>query len=589
MSFVLIVVFAIIVENSVEDSQLITMLLSRRPTLGIVAALFALAAPVSAQAPHHQHYEQTGAAAQQAGPGGVLAPRLQNLGAHTFKVTTRSSRAQLFINQGLNLAYGFNHAEAGRAFAEAARLDPACAMAYWGQALVLGPNINAAMAPDDEPKALALVQKAVSLARGVSARERDYIDALAKRYTGKADGRSAGDRAFAEAMRALTKKYPRDVDAATIFAESLMDLRPWNYWTRDGLPQEGMEEAIAALERVMAANPKHPGALHYWIHLWEPTKTPERAEQEADRLLPLMPGAGHIVHMPAHIYLRVGRYADVVTSNQQAVAADEDYIAQCRAQGMYPLGYYPHNIHFVWLGATMSGQSRLALESARKAASSVAPATTEQLPFVQGFLVVPYFAMVRFGRWDDILAEPKPSYETLFTRAIWHFARGSAFAAKGQVRPGRAGTRGARGHCGRSCAGEGARSFPSIRRIGSSRSPSRSSTATSPPDSKQYDAAIAHFDRALRLEDGLTYTEPPDWHAPVRHWLGAVLLAAGRPAEAETVYWDDLKRNRDNGWALFGLHQALVAQGKTDDAAVVEGRMKKAWARADVTLTSSRF
>ena len=192
-------------------------------------------------------------------------------------------------------------------------------------------------------------------------------------------------------MRTVTRKYPRDLDAATIFAEALMDLRPWNYWTRDGLPHEGTDEAIAALERVFAANPKHPGALHYWIHLWEATKDPERAEKEADRLLPLMPGAGHIIHMPAHIYLRVGRYADVVTSNQQAVAADEDYITQCRAQGMYPLGYYPHNIHFVWLGSTMSGQSRLAIESARKVASSVTAATPEQLPFVQGFLVVPYY------------------------------------------------------------------------------------------------------------------------------------------------------------------------------------------------------
>ncbi len=532
----------------------------------------------------------------QPGPSGVLAPRLQNLGTHTFKVTTKSARAQLFVNQGLNLAYGFNHAEAGRAFAEAARLDPGCAMAYWGQALVLGPNINAAMAPDDEPKALALVQKAVSLARGATARERDYIDALAKRYPapspsmgpGVSDGRQAGDRAFAEAMRALTKKYPRDLDAATIFAEALMDLRPWNYWTRDGMPHEGTTEAVAALERVFASNPKHPGALHYWIHLWEPTKTPERAEREADRLLPLMPGAGHIVHMPAHIYLRVGRYADVVTSNQQAVAADEDYIAQCRAQGMYPLGYYPHNIHFVWLGATMSGQSRLAIESARKVASSVASATPEQQPFVQGFLVVPYFALVRFGRWDEILAEPKPAHETPFTRAMWHFARGSALAAHGrfdQAVEERAALQAI-------AADAGLAKMPQF--------------SLNPPDKivavavevldgdiaarqKQFDRAIVHFDRAVRLEDGLTYTEPPDWHAPVRHSLGAALLAAGRPAEAETVYWDDLQRNRENGWALVGVHQALVAQGKNDEAALVEQRLKKAWARADVTLTSSRF
>jgi len=541
----------------------------------------------SAQAPHHQHYERI-AATHQPGPGGVLAPRLQKLGTHTFKVTTKSARAQSFINQGLNLAYGFNHAEAGRAFAEATRLDPACAMAYWGQALVLGPNINAAMAPEDEPKALTLVQKAQSLARGVTARERAYIDALATRYTGKADGRAAADRAFAEAMRALTKKYPRDLDAATIFAESLMDLRPWNYWTRDGEPQEGTEEAVAALERVIASNPKHPGALHYWIHLWEPTKDPRRAEKEADRLLPLMPGAGHMVHMPAHIYLRVGRYADVVSSNQQAVAADEDYIAQCRAQGVYPLGYYPHNIHFVWLGATMTGQRRLAIESARKAASAVAPATPEQLPFVQGFLVVPYFALVRFGRWDEILAEPKPAHDSLYTRAIWHFARGSAFAATGQ-------------------ADKAVQERQALQAIAADPALAKMPAfSLNPPDTivtiavemlngeiaarqKQYDAAIAHFDRARRLEDGLIYTEPPDWHAPVRHWLGATLLDAGRPAEAEVEYWEDLEKNPDNGWALAGLYHALVAQGKKADAALVDERFKKAWSRADVPLTASRF
>ena len=311
--------------------------------LGVVAgAVFSIATGASAQTatstPLHQHYERPDGA-HPAGPGGVLAPRLQNLGSHTFKVTTRSAKAQQFINQGVNLTFGFNHAEAGRAFEEAARLDPSCAMAYWGQALVLGPNINAAMNPEDEPKAFELVQKAVSLKARASARERDYIDALAKRYTGKAADRQAADRAFSEAMRALTKKYPRDPDAATIFAESIMDLRPWNYWTLDGLPNEGTGDAIAALENVIAANPRHPGALHYWIHLWEPTKVPERAEREADRLLPLMPGAGHMVHMPAHIYLRVGRYADVISSNLRAVAADEDYITQCRAQGMYPLGY----------------------------------------------------------------------------------------------------------------------------------------------------------------------------------------------------------------------------------------------------------
>ncbi len=557
-------------------------------TLLLIALLFfSTQSFAQSLTPHHQHYERIDAA-HQPGPGGVLAPRLQNLGVHTFKVTTKVSRAQMFINQGLNLAYGFNHAEAGRAFAEAARLDATCAMAYWGQALVLGPNINAAMAAEDEPRALAFVMKAASLSKGATQRERDYIDALAKRYTGKPDERQASDRAFAEAMRALAKKYPRDLDAATIFAESLMDLRPWNYWTRDGLPQEGTSEAIASLQRVLAANPKHPGALHYWIHVWEPTKTPERAEQEADRLLPLMPGAGHIIHMPAHIYLRVGRYEDVVTSNQKAVAADEEYIAQCRAQGVYPLGYYPHNIHFVWMGATMSGQSRLAVEAARKTASSIASATPEQLPFVQGFLVVPYFALVRFGRWDEILAEPKPAHESLFTRAIWHFARGTAYAAKGDSERAR----------GEEAALTAIASNPELAKMPNfSLNPPQKIVALGlevlkgeiAARQKQYDAAIAHFDRAVRLEEAMTYTEPPDWHAPVRHWLGATLLEAGRPAEAEVVYWEDLKRNRENGWALAGLHRSLVDQGRKDDAAAIEARLKKAWAKADVTLAASRF
>jgi len=553
----------------------------------VFASAIAAVAAAQTPAPHHQHYERS-AAVLQPGPGGVLAPRLQNLGSHTFKVTTRSARAQQFINQGLNLAYGFNHAEAARAFAEAARLDPSCAMAYWGQALVIGPNINAAMNPDDEAKAFELVGKAAVLGKRATVRERDYIAALAKRYTGKATERGAADRAFADAMRALVKKYPRDLDAATIFAESLMDLRPWNYWTRDGVPLDGTSEAIATLERVIGSNSKHPGALHYWIHLWEPTNTPERAEKEADRLLPLMPGAGHIIHMPAHIYLRVGRYADVVSSNQRAAQADEDYITQCRAQGMYPLGYYPHNLHFVWLGSTMSGQRTLAVESARRTAAAVASATPEQLPSVQGFMVVPYFAMVRFGMWDEILAEAPPRYDSSFTQAIVHYARGSALAGKGRFE-------------------EALQELAALKKIVADPELAKAPQfALNPPASilriapdvlagdiaarrKEYDAAIAHFERAVRYEDALIYNEPPDWHAPVRHWLGAVLLDAGRPAEAEVVYWEDLRRHRENGWSLFGLQKALAAQGRKDDAAAVQQRLTRAWSRSDVTLTASKF
>src|SRR5687767_8977359 len=320
--------------------------------LGAALILPGAAAAQTAQSPVHVHYERPSGYEKQAAPGMPLAPRLQNLGIHKFPVTTKSAKAQLFINQGLNLAYGFNHAEAARAFAEAARLDPDCAMAYWGHALVLGPNINAQMAPEDEPKALDLVRRAAALKPKATTRERAYIDALAARYTGKAEDRQAADRAYAEAMRKLAQAFPADLDARTLFAESLMTLRPWNYWSRDGVPYPETRDIETALGQVIAKHPNHPGALHYWVHLWEPTDTPERAEAEADRLLPLMPGAGHIVHMPAHIYMRVGRHADVVKSNLLSVKADEDYIAQCRAQGIYPLGYYPHNIHFVWMGAT---------------------------------------------------------------------------------------------------------------------------------------------------------------------------------------------------------------------------------------------
>jgi len=550
--------------------------------------VFVLAGSATAQSPGHQHYQRA-ESPPQPGPGGVLAPRLQNLGSHTFKVTTRSARAQQFINQGLNLTYGFNHAEAGRAFAEAARLDPSCAMAFWGQALVLGPNINAAMAADDEPKAHELAKKALAGASRMTPRERAYIEALNARYTGKAEDRRRGDEAYAEAMRGVQRRFPTDLDARTLFAEALMDLRPWNYWTRDGLPYEGTHEAIATLERVLASNPKHPGALHYWIHLWEPTKTPERAEKEADRLLPLMPGAGHVIHMPAHIYMRVGRYVEAVKANQLAVAADEDYIAQCRAQGMYPLGYYPHNIHFVWMGATMSGQSALAVASARKLAAAVPREALATAPPLQGFLVVPYYALVRFHKWDEILAEPAPAYDTIFTRGVWRYARGMALAGKGQLDE--AATELA--------ALEAIVNDPALPTLPASASLNTPDTilriapqvlaADIAARRKDYDRALLHLERAVRLEDALIYTEPPDWPSPVRQTLGAVLLEAGRPVEAESVYWDDLKRNPENGWSLSGLAEALAAQDKKDDAARVQQRFAKAWTAADVPLVHGKL
>ncbi len=563
-------------------------MLTFRPVTAVVVLMSGLlVAPIAAQTPPaggHVHYAEP--ASQQASPAGALAPRLQNLGSHTFPVSTRNRQAQQFMNQGLNLAYAFNHAEARRAFREAARLDPNLAMAYWGQALVLGPNINAVMEPNEEPQAFELVRKAVSLKPRASAREQAYIDALAQRYSGAASDRRPRDKAYSDAMRAVHQRYPQDLDAAMLYVESVMDLRPWGYWQRDGAPHEGTAEIVALTEQVMAKSPRHPAALHMYIHLMEST-LPEKAERAADTLLTLMPAAGHMVHMPGHIYQRVGRYADAMRSNELAIAADEDYIAQCQAQGLYPMGYYPHNIHFLWFAATFDGQSRIAIESARKVASRIDDETLKVAPMLVGFRVVPYYALTRFGRWEEMLREPEPPAFSAVLRAVWHYTRGLALVATGRI-------------------DGAAEELASLQRLMSDESmkqplfsPNLAGAVLAPaPDVLQgeiaaargdYESAIALLERAVRLEDSLVYTEPSEFHYPPRHTLGAVLLDAGRPAEAETVYWEDLRRNQDNGWALFGLMQALRAQNKTADASLIEGRFTKAWARADVTLAASRF
>jgi len=563
----------------------------RSPVLSLLAGLacVVMMPPLAGavEAPGHQHYDKP-EGYDRPSQGGPIAPRLQNLGTHVFKVTTKSERAQTFINQGVNLAYGFNHAEAARAFAEAARLDPGCAMAYWGHALALGPNINVPMNPEDEPKAHALARKAMALKSSATPRERAYIEAVAVRYTGRPEDRRNADRAFAGAMRKVVDDHPDDLDAAAMFAESLMDLRPWNYWSRDNKPYPETEEILRTLQSVLARNPNHPGAVHYWVHLWEPTHTPEKAEAEADRLLTLVPGAGHLVHMPGHIYARVGRYADVVKANRMAIAADEDYISQCRAQGIYPLGYYPHNIHFLWLGATMAGQSRLAIDSAKKTAKVIPPDALKQMPFLQGFLAVPYWAKVRFGRWDEILSEKAPGHDTLFLRGVWHYARASAFIGKRRLEDAEQELEQLRNvvadpALAKEPASFSANSAETILRI----APEvvAGEIAAKKGD---IDRALLHLERAVRFEDALIYTEPPDWHAPVRQTLGAVLLAAGRPGEAEVVYWEDLRRNPENGWSLFGLAQSLRDQGKAGEAADVEKRFRRAWADADVRLVSSR-
>jgi tetratricopeptide (TPR) repeat protein len=520
---------------------------------------------------------------------GQIAPRLQNLGNHKFNVTTNSDRAQLFISQAMMLVYGFNHAEATRSFHEAARLDPNCAMAYWGMALVLGPNINMAMAPEAEPNAYELLQKAIALKMNASEKEQAYIAALAARYSDAENpDRNALDRAYAQAMREVHKRYPQDLDAATLYAEAVMNLRPWNYWTRDKQPYPETREVLRVLESVLKRNPNHPGAIHLYIHAVEYAR-PELAEAGAERLWKLAPGAGHLVHMPSHIFRRIGRYADASKSNEDAIAADEDYITQCRAQGVYPLAYYPHNIHFLWDSATMEGRSHTAIEAARKSASKIPEGAWRKVPLLHQFLVAPLFAYTRFGEWDLILSEPRPAQDSLFWTGVWHYARGLAFTSGEKLDK-------ATGELN-SLVKIAAENSLEGYRVTFSRNGAKaileiaSEVLAGELAAKRgdYEKAIAQLHRAVLLEDNLIYNEPPDWHIPVRQSLGAVLLDAGRAAEAEAIYWQDLEQNRENGWSLFGLMQSLRAQGKDDQADVIEKRFTKAWQRADVTLTASRF
>ncbi|GJL72043.1 MAG: hypothetical protein NMNS01_12420 [Nitrosomonas sp.] len=534
----------------------------------------------------HKHYASMDIE-NQPEVNGQLAPKLLDLGPHEFVVSTQSKEAQLFFNQGLNLAYAFNHAESRRAFREAARLDPALAMAYWGQALVLGPNINAMMEPNEEPQALAMTRKAKSLMDQASPREQALINALEKRYSGNNEQRVINDEAYADAMRAVHQRYPNDPDIAMLYVESMMDLRPWGYWMPDGRPHAGTAEIVALTEEVLSRHPTHPGALHMYIHLIEPTATPERAEKAADTLLNLMPAAGHMIHMPSHIYQRIGRYADAIESNRLAIAADEKYIAQNHAQGIYPMAYYPHNIHFLWFAATASGQSKIAIESARALASKVDNQLLKEVPLTAVFRMVPYWTFARFGLWEETLAEPMPPETSAFLTGSWHYVRGLAFVATGKIQL-------AELELGKL---RKTMKEPSLDGALFSKNTPRTILKIAPEvlageiaaARGQYDAAIAHLERAVRFEDALVYTEPAEWHYPPRLALGAILIESGRSGEAETVYWEDLRKNRDNGWALYGLLQALQAQEKEQEAALVVARFRKAWADADVELYASRF
>jgi tetratricopeptide (TPR) repeat protein len=489
----------------------------------------------------------------------------------------------------LILIFGFNHEAAIRAFEEAARLDPTCAMCHWGIALALGPNINAPMGPEAAARAFLELEHARELGAGSSsAREKAYIAALAKRYAKQnPEDRSGLDRAYADAMRELHHAEPTDVDAATLFAEALMDLYPWAYWTPDAQPREFTQEIIDTLETVIEGAPEHVGANHYYIHAVEEFY-PEKGEAAADRLGDLAPDAGHLVHMPSHIYWRVGRYQEAAEINQRATAADEAYFAWCRPGAFYRAAYYPHNIHFLWAAASAEGRSDLALMSARKLAAETRP-SLDQVPFLQEFVAIPMLTLARFARWDALLAEARPDESKLYLTGIWHYSRGLA-----QIRTGdRASaieslarlrlTRREEGSAMLMLAG-GTASAAQLLEIAAAHLEGEIALTQD-----RSEAAIEALETAAALHDALPYMEPPPWYAPPRQILGALLLDAGRSSEAEAVYREDLRQYPKNGWSLLGLAQSLRAQGEDAKADWAQQGFETAWARADVELTRSRL
>jgi hypothetical protein len=522
-------------------------------------------------------------------PEGAGAPLFNDLGRHHRPVTTRSELAQRYFDQGLILAYGFNHAEAHRSFAEASAQDPSCAMCAWGEAYVLGPNINKPMDDADVPAAFEASRRAARLASTASPVEQALIGALQERYAEQpvAD-RSPLDRAYADAMRGVAKRFPDDPDVQTLFAEALMDTMPWDYYEDPEHEKPATREVTGALEGVIESHPDHIGALHLYIHAVEPSSTPERAEPAADRLGSLSPGAGHLVHMPSHIYLRVGRYHDASLANEKAAAADESYITQCRAQGFYPAAYYPHNVHFLYASSAFEGRSAVSIGAARKLSANMTEEIVAQVPITEEFVPMELFALARFGRWAELLAAPAPPAAWRYATGVWHYGRGLARAASGDLPEARdelAALEAVASEPGLSKTVFASGSTPGgLLTIGARVLEARILGATG-----DWDTAAARLREAVAMQDALPYTEPPPWYFPVREALGAALLAADRPAEAEAVFAEQLEHTPRNGWSLRGLALSQRAQGENAAAAITEQQLAEVWARADVTPESSLF
>ena len=512
-------------------------------------------------------------------------PLYDDLGDYHYEISSSIELAQQYFDQGLRLYYAFNHAEAIRAFREAQQLDEQCAICWWGEALAWGPNINLPMDTPSAVAAYAAIEKAVSLQSNASAKEQALIDALSSRYKkGAPEQRASLDQAYAEAMATLATRFNGDIDVGVLYAEALMNLRPWDYWTTKGEPQVGIDIALSYLQKALTFNENHPGACHFYIHAVEAVY-PKRAIDCAERLATLMPGAGHLVHMPGHIYIRVGRYLDAVLANEHAVHADETYIQdQHPSMGMYTAGYYPHNYDFMAFAAMMIGRSDTAIESAQKV-TSLLPAEmygSAGMDFLQHWSVRPLQMQVRFAKWQDILQVTSPAKEYPHAVAIWHYARGRAFLATGNLVAADNELSQLRTITARSDLDGLRMEFNQSRDL--LRIAERVLTGWNYATAGSFDAALAALQEAVNFEAELFYGEPPEWSVPTHQDLGAVLLLANKAAEAEAVFENDLAIFPENGWSLYGLMQALQAQGKHAEYTTVERTFQRVWETADVAI-----
>jgi len=521
----------------------------------------------------------------------AVAPVLAGMGPDRGPVASRNADAQRWFHQGMALTWGFNPAEAARAFEAAAKADPACALCWWGVAWSLGPNVNSDMDPLNAQRVSAALARARELSPNASRRTAALIAALSVRHLDDGAVVGAGEDAYAARMRALTRWFPRDADIAVLAAEAQLNLHPYDWWEPDGAPKPWTPEIKALLARALALDKDHPGANHYWIHLMESSPEPGAARASADRLRTAVPGSGHLLHMPAHIDLRTGHYADAVTASERSIAVDARYLAQVDAQGAYRVGYVAHNQHFLWAAAAMEGQSEKAIAAARAAypAACGPKPGDRRTGILQQYYVLPLFALVRFGQWKAILEETlPPDVAEPYPLAVWHYARGTAFARTGRVAE-------ARRELAKveDAIGDPALERASIKNINPAKSLARIGALTLAADIALAEArpadAIAPLAEAVAIEDALTYDEPHLWLAPTRHALGAALLVAGRPAEAERVYREDLAHYPDNGWSLVGLAEAQRRQGNAEAAKATQARFDAAWQRADVSISASRF